>query len=214
MELTLSNPGIPNPMVYTGSFSAGCDHMIWNAFQKGNKEAFATLYNRYAELLKESSMRISNEKDMVEDCIHEFFLNIWKNKMNLAAPQSVKAYLVSSVHRMVIRELKKRRTWQHMFRDVVFPKVTPSVEEQIITDQTKSERQKKVRNSLSALTKRQQEAVYLKFYANNSYPQIAEKMSITTDSVYNLVSKAIENIERELGKTSAHTFCINHKKTA
>ena len=51
---------------------------------------------------------------------------------------------------------------------------------------------------MDALTRRQKEVIYLKFYANLSYPEIAGKMAISTDSIYNLVSKAIDNMQSEL----------------
>jgi RNA polymerase sigma factor (sigma-70 family) len=48
------------------------------------------------------------------------------------------------------------------------------------------------------LTKRQQEAIYLKFYSNLSYKEVAAIMSISVDSIYNLISKAIDSLQHEI----------------
>jgi RNA polymerase sigma factor (sigma-70 family) len=54
--------------------------------------------------------------------------------------------------------------------------------------------------ALRTLTKRQQEAIYLKFYSNLSYKEVASIMSISVDSIYNLISKAIDSLQHELNK--------------
>lgn len=56
------------------------------------------------------------------------------------------------------------------------------------------------------LTKRQREALFLKFYANLSYTEIAGMMAISTGSIYNLISKSIDSMQHALGKASLHTF--------
>lgn len=184
------------------------DGILWNAFKRGDKEAFATLYHRYFIILIQSSLRISGDKDMIKDCVHDLFVEMWKNKMNLSIPQSVKAYLVSSMHRKIIRQQKKNRLQNALkeFEETPDSDSGNSIEKKIIADDARQEQQNNIYKALSALTKRQKEAVYLKFYANLSYPEIAKKMAISTDSIYNLVSKAIDNLQVELVKTSFPKF--------
>ncbi len=48
------------------------------------------------------------------------------------------------------------------------------------------------------LTKRQREAIFLKFYNDLSYSDIASIMDLQVDSVYNVISKAIESLRHKL----------------
>ncbi len=48
--------------------------------------------------------------------------------------------------------------------------------------------------SFESLTKRQKEALFLRYYENFTYEQIAEAMQLELKSVYNLVSKAIDTL--------------------
>lgn len=184
------------------------DTALWVSFKKGDKDAFAVIYHRYHKILVQNSLRISTDKDFVEDCVHDLFTEMWKNRQNLGFPQSVKAYLLSSIQRKVIRQLKKARLIAELKEadELDGQQVDFSAERKIIAEQTRVEQQHTLFKAMSALTKRQKEAVYLKFYANLSYPEIAGKMAISTDSIYNLVSKAIDNMQVELGKVSFQKY--------
>jgi RNA polymerase sigma factor (sigma-70 family) len=81
-----------------------------------------------------------------------------------------------------------------------FPVAVPCREDQLIADQIHLEQNYVVNKALSALTKRQQEAIYLKFYSDLSYKEVAAMMSISVDSIYNLISKAIDSLQHELNK--------------
>ena len=180
------------------------DRRLWATFKNGDKEAFASLYHRYFKFLIENSLRISSDKDLIKDCIHDLFVEMWKNKINLGIPRSVKAYLSVSIQRKIIRQVKKTRSWtlHHDIKEMPDVEADYSAEKKIIAEQESNERHCHVYKALNTLTKRQKEVVYLKFYANLSYTEIADKMAISTDSIYNLVSKAIDNMQYEMTKIS------------
>jgi RNA polymerase sigma factor (sigma-70 family) len=174
------------------------------AFRNGDRDAFATLYHKYLPFLIQGSLRISADKDMIKDCVHDLFIEMWKNKINLGIPRSVKAYLSISIRRKIIRQVKKTRSCllHSCYEEVPELQIEHCADVEIIAKQQRMEQQKKVSKALNTLTKRQKEAVYLKFYANLSYTEIAGKMCISTDSIYNLVSKAIDAMQLELTKIS------------
>jgi RNA polymerase sigma factor (sigma-70 family) len=177
-----------------------CDKVIWNSFKNGDKEAFATLYYQYFKFLIQKCFRLCSDKRLIEDCIHDLFLEIWSNKANLVTPDSVKAYLLCSTQRKVVRQIKKSRNYTHESR-LNFEKIMCfSIEDQLISDQHILDKKKEISIALDSLTKRQREAICLRYYDNLSYVQISGIMSISTDSVYNLVSKALDNIQRLIQK--------------
>jgi RNA polymerase sigma factor (sigma-70 family) len=181
-------------------YNQECDEIIWVEFRKGNRDAFSVLYHRYFKILCRSGVRLSNDEDLVKDCIHDLFMEIWSNKINMIVPDSIRAYLITCLQRKIIRHLKKRPLWQGETDRVPDVEFVHSREEQMITEQRKHDQVKSVTLALNSLTKRQKEAVCLKFYSDLSYPEIADMMSISTDSTYNLVSKAICNLHHALTK--------------
>lgn len=172
-----------------------CDKVVWNSFKNGDKDAFATLYYRYFKFLIQKCFRLSSDKKLIEDCIHDLFLEIWSNKVNLVTPDSVKAYLLCSTQRKLVRQIKKSRNYTH--EDGVAPEklMCFSIEDQLISEEYLLDKKKEINLALETLTKRQREVIFLRYYDNLSYIEIALRMAISTDSVYNLVSKALDNIQ-------------------
>lgn len=177
-----------------------CDSIIWDSFKTGDKKAYATLYSRFSKLLMQNCLKYSNDRNLIEDCIHDLFLEIWNNKLNLVTPESVKAYLLSSTQRKIVHIIKKNRKRQKSIGNDIELKVAFSVEENIITEQIYQEKSMGIKIALNSLTKRQKEAVCLRYYNGLGYKEIATQMNIGTASVYNLVSKAIDNIQKEIHK--------------
>jgi RNA polymerase sigma factor (sigma-70 family) len=80
----------------------------------------------------------------------------------------------------------------------------------IIADQTRANRKRAIADALNKLTKRQKEAVCFRYYDNLSYADIAGRMAISTDAVYNLVSKALYIIQKYLKiKPGTSAACLN-----
>ncbi len=195
-----------NPkLAATSPYHQESDEVIWNSFRNNNKEAFAVIYYRFFKVLLQRGLQISSDRELVKDCIHDLFVEIWENKMKLAAPVSVKAYLIVSLQRKIIRQLRKFRS-RKTEMDRLTLEFTTSKEDQLISEQHAQDQQFMVSRAINSLTKRQKEAIQLKFYANLSYEEIAGMMKISTDSIYNLVSKAIINLQKGLSKKAEPTF--------
>ncbi|HMJ70287.1 MAG TPA: sigma-70 family RNA polymerase sigma factor [Cyclobacteriaceae bacterium] len=178
------------------------DEAIWDSFKRGDKQAYAELYQRYSKVLFRYCLRITGDRELVKDCIHDLFVTIWKNRDNLSQPDSVKAYLLSAIQRKLRRQTATLRSRQKDVDDISVLRLSNCREDQMIEDQTELEQKHIVSKALNALTKREREAVYLKFYSDLSYKEVAEVMSIRVDSIYNLISKSIETLHSELNKVS------------
>ena len=69
-----------------------------------------------------------------------------------------------------------------------------SIERVIIEKQISEEKAERLRKTLSLLSKRQIEIIYLKYYQYLDHGQIAELMNISRQSVYNLLHEAIHKL--------------------
>ena len=182
------------------------DKGVWKMFKDGNKQAFAALYQHYFKMLFQYGTKLAEDSDLVKDCIHDVFIDLWKKKENLADPKSVKAYLLGAIQHKLIRQLSRARSRQNEITKLELSEVEACREDQIIEDQIQTEQNYIVSKALHILTKRQQEAIYLKFYCNLSYKEVAATMSISVDSIYNLISKAIDDLQFELHRVPAQRF--------
>ena len=171
---------------------------LWNLFKSGDKGAYARIYELHFDPLYDYCERIINKPDLIQDCIHDLFTSLWKNKESLGMPQSVRAYLLSSVRRIVFRRLKREKRYTCLtnfcfFEETLFES---SGEEKIIHKQIRASNHDNLIKALRKLTNRQQEAIHLRFYHNLDYAHVASVMNITPEAVYNHISKAIGKLKR------------------
>ena len=96
-------------------------------------------------------------------------------RVNLATPESVKAYLLCSIQRKIIRQIKQSRKTQFNYDLQAGLHTVRSIEDKIIWEQDRQEKERNINIAIGLLTKRQKEAVFLKYYENLSYSEIAPK---------------------------------------
>lgn len=175
------------------------EKLIWANFQAGDENAYAYLYNTYFEKLYQLGLRVHPDPSLVKDCTQELFIKIWRTKENLGQPVSIQRYLSESLKRGIIKEIARQRYKQQAdLADDYHFEVVRSHEFQLIDLQISEERLKQLELALKKLTKRQRDAIHLKFYGKLSYEEIAEIMDLHVRSVYNLISKALEVLYQEI----------------
>ncbi len=79
-----------------------------------------------------------------------------------------------------------------------------SIEKMIIEKQISDDKARKLKKTLSLLSKRQKEIIYLKFYQHLDHGQIAELMNLNSQSVYNLLHEAIQRLRNLWYSELAH----------
>jgi RNA polymerase sigma factor (sigma-70 family) len=85
-----------------------------------------------------------------------------------------------------------------LFDDYDMDVVVSSYEHALIINQQQQEQKEKIKAALEQLTRRQKQALALKFFDELSYTEIAGIMSLSHQSVYNLIHRALEILKNKL----------------
>ncbi|HTE32212.1 MAG TPA: sigma-70 family RNA polymerase sigma factor [Chryseolinea sp.] len=176
------------------------DAHLWLNVSKDNELAFSILYKKYTQRLYNYGMHNCHDRDLVVDCLQELFTSLWSKRKSLSVVQSVNAYLFKSFRCLLVKKI----TWRKRFLlslDASHEKsfgITLPVEDVMEIDENEKDRNARLTVCIKALTKRQREAVFLKFYNDLTYSDIATIMELQIDSVYNIISKALESLRQQL----------------
>ncbi|MBK9270154.1 MAG: sigma-70 family RNA polymerase sigma factor [Saprospiraceae bacterium] len=172
----------------------------WKLLKEGNSEALRDIYNLYYSALMNYGLRLTPSRDVVEDCIHDLFTDIWRLRGTLGDTDSIKNYLIGSLRRRIIKSAGQKNAKNHELTDQ-FDKADESAnfEMAFIQGETDREMQIKLKTALGLLTKRQQEAIYLKYSEGLDYEQICSTMDLQYQSVRNLISTAILRLKEHFG---------------
>ncbi len=170
---------------------------LWEDVRSGNKLAFAWLYDHYVNNLYYYGLRICQDTDIVEDCIHDLFVDLWKYKANITIKTTIRLYLTISLKRSIVnkaREKNKMITFEEDEGQQLDH--APNIEEKWIQHQFALESKQRLHHSIEQLTNRQKEVIHLRFFDNYDYEEISEIMGLSVESAYNLVSKAIATLKK------------------
>ena len=173
---------------------------FWNQFRKGDENAFANLYQSYVHILYQYCSQFTLDKPLIKDCIHDLFVELWRNRSTIGDTTSVRFYLMASIKRKLVRHINAyQKNTSNEDIPVEYWRInTPSHESEVISSEEYDMTNQHLNSALERLPKRQREAIYLKFYMNMSNHEIAELMKINIQSVYNLVFGALTNMKRHM----------------
>lgn len=174
------------------------DLLLWNEFRNGNAEAFSGLMRAHYQDLYNYGTRFTRDEELVKDCIQDLFLTLWMNRLSISETSFVKYYLLKSLRHNLTRAISRSRYFNHPGEghfENLFNGTQP-LEADLIREEHLAELAKKMRKVLAALTRRQQEVIYLRFYMDADVEEIAEIMGLNRQSVYNLLHDALRKLRR------------------
>jgi len=173
------------------------DASLWARFKNGGDDAFAMLFRKYYPGLFNYGCRIVNDSTLVEDCIQELFLDIWRNGRR-AEIVSVKAYLFQAFKFKIMKLLAKRNKTSSLVDNEAGNGFELSREALMIDKEEHSATAKQLAAAIDALSPRQKEIIYLKFYLGLSYEEVSSMMQINYQAARNLTYQAIKILKQTI----------------
>jgi RNA polymerase sigma factor (sigma-70 family) len=174
---------------------------LWNLSCEGNSEAFDKLYNELADILFKYGMHLAKNQPMVEDAIHDLFIEIWINRDKQPELSNVKSYLMVALRRKLLRhKMRQRKLYDENFKDADVVSLLADRLDDLYEEEAESIEalEQRIRNLVNQLSNQQREVIFLRFYQNLSYGEIAEMMEIDQRHAYNLTSKAFSFLRSHL----------------
>ncbi len=169
------------------------ESIVWDTFRNGNRSAYAQIYFTHYKSLLNYGRRFGLPPEQVEDAIQDLFVELWQYRTTTSPTTSVRFYLLRA-----LRNKLSHHRQGPVFSDVeqlpfnanfVFDQQwEESLDEQ---DQLGA-----LQKALNALTPRQQEVLYLRFFNNMDYPEIAAVMNISYQAARNQVYLALKAIRQ------------------
>lgn len=178
---------------------------LWKRIVAGENHAYTELYNTYADVLYAYGMKIHPNEELVTEAIQLLFIKIFSRRLFLSQPNSMKAYLLTSVKRIIVSQLNGRSSRVLSLDDLY----TVSLEEDyafdleidpqsmMIRGEDDKQRLKTLQQALQKLSKQQREVIYLRYYKNMSSEEVAEVIGTNSQVVRNMTYKIIKRLREE-----------------
>ena len=169
------------------------DTTLWNELVEGSEKALEELMRIHYKSLLNYGYKFFKDEEFLKDCLQDVFIEIWNRKTQISNPSNVKAYLLVSLRRRIFRNGRR----QHLFEDQVSSiedgneaGIEFSPEWWLIEEESLALRTRRMADLINTLPARQREVIYLKYYQDLSREEISEMLSITPQTVSNILQIA------------------------
>ena len=178
------------------------DQQLWGKLKRGDRNAFDEIYRNYADTLYKYGYKFSKDTALIEDCIHDLFIYIWKNREGLANTTVIKPYLLTSFRNRILKDIKKGQKIKLGEKEEMENHfdLELSKEQSIVQEEGIIENKQKLDEAFTHLSPREKEAVYLKYYNHMPSDEICKIMKINNQSFRNVLSSAIKKMRGKILK--------------
>jgi len=180
--------------------SIGRDEDLMMEIKAGNMLAFDLLYKKYCGRIYKFGYSLLKSKEEAENLLQEVFLSLWEHRFNVENNASVKSFLFTVTYNSAISFLRKKA------KDNEFFKYLKSLQEpsDVPVDVALNYRELETRleEIINGLPQRQKEIYLMHKVEGLKYAEIAERLSLSVNTIENHMARALRTIRDKLGSYS------------
>ena len=195
------------------------ERVLWSRFLKGDNQVLSLIYLHHSNALFDYGCRFTSDKDLVKDCIQEVFCTLIRTRKNLSETDNVRLYLLKSLKRRIIRDLKTVINKPRLLNDQDYSfelNWAENLEDQL--NEFDEEKRRLIAEAIQSLTERQKEAIYLRFNRGLEYEEISLLLNLNYQSSRALIHRAVEKIreiihvqDKKINQILFSILCCNLK---
>ncbi|MGE7981657.1 RNA polymerase sigma factor [Solibacillus sp. NPDC093137] len=165
------------------------------AFQIGDSEALAQLYDQLHEPLFCFLYRYTKDEQLSVDIVHDSFEVLQSKKFQYEQQRgTVKSFLFQIAYRLMINKLKRRKRWQ-----TLLPFLIPIQKKTLQTEDTLV-----IQQAISNLPDKQRAVILLAYYEDLPQEEIALILDVPIGTVKSRLHHAIKALKAELKEDFQH----------
>jgi RNA polymerase sigma-70 factor (ECF subfamily) len=168
----------------------------WLQALEGDTHAFRRIHGELFGGLYDYALKLLQGSELADDAVQELFVKIWIKRGVIGTLRKVKPYFFTALRRQILNQLRNLQLRELRIGALPRPDIDFSPEEIVVRNEEYLSLQTKIAALLNDLPKRQKEVIYLHYFEEMDYAQIAEVMGIHYQSVLNLTQKALQKLRQ------------------
>jgi len=166
----------------------GEDHHLIARVAVGDRVAFRSLYDRYAQRVFRFAMSIVRRPHLAEDVLQETMIVVWKKAKTFKGKAKASTWILGIARNLALNVLRK----------VMRGEPLPDEKAETADPSSQIETSVQVERALGTLPDHQREVMHLVFYEEMSLREAAEVLGIPEGTVKSRMHHARKALAREL----------------
>ena len=168
----------------------------WRHIENGDKDAYSQAYIFYYKKLYNYGRKFTENEALIEDTIQELLMDLWNRKEKLSSIAFPHTYLLSAFRFNLFKKIKQDA--RMLAYTGAEPEPEFGAEHLIIKNESDAATRERLQQALQTLTPRQREAIFLRFYEELSYEEVAGVLDISVKATYKIVARALLELKDNL----------------
>jgi len=168
---------------------------LLSELKNGKESAFDFIFRKYYKALCALTITYVNDIDTAQSLVQDCFIKLWEKRKEADSIKNLSSYLSTMVRNQSIDYLRKAKVMSVAHTKESLQKDNVNTTEQSLLAH---EFEEKLVVALSNLPERCRIAFEYSRFENLTYPEIAEKMNITTKAVEALISRSLKILRNDL----------------
>lgn len=164
------------------------DGALWKAFKAGSEPAFGQIYRREIQALINYGKKLTSDTVLIQDAVQDLFLEIWNSRARLTDTDNIRFYLLRALRNKLSKKIPGTVTAELKEEEIA----EPSVEFVILESEDRNSRLMRLEKALQKLSKRQQEAINLRYYHDLSNEEVARIMGVNYQSACKFIYSGLK----------------------
>ena len=171
------------------------DGDLARAAADGDRQAFAEIYDRYADRLYDFCVGLLGDRDAAADCVQDAFCVAATDLGGLREPDKLRPWLYSIARNHAMRRLR------HRYREEVSDELPDMISHEASPETLagQSELARLVAEAAGGLSDRDRELLDLSYRHGLDGPELAEALGVTLTSANTMMFRLRQTVERCLG---------------
>jgi RNA polymerase sigma factor (sigma-70 family) len=167
----------------------------------GDRGAFDDLYRRYSPTAYGIAYRLTGQRLLAQDVVHDAFLALWRAPEAFdAARGAFRSFFLALVHHRAVDTIRReeRMRARHERAANLEPAQSEDPAEGVADEDFVARRRRDVREALAGLSPEQRQVLDMAYFAGMTQVRIAEELGIPLGTVKTRTFAALRKLRREL----------------
>ena len=161
-------------------------------FCAGNDYAFSELYDLYVQSLFNYGMRLTQDQELLKDCIHDVFVKVYTKRNEKHTINNLSSYLLISLKNRLLDEFRRNTFMDDgEVEHYDYRRAAEDVEHDYLNTERELMQTAQVAHLMNHLTRRQRQAITLYYLEERKYDEICDIMKMNYHSVRNLMHRGM-----------------------
>ena len=178
-------------MTDTPASMRGLSALIVAIAERGDRAAFATLFNYFAPRVKSYMLRLGAEPRLAEELAQETLLAVWRKAAAFdPAKAAASTWIFTIARNLRIDAIRRGRRGEPVEDPSDAPDAEPTPDQALFAAQSET----RVRQALLSLPTEQAEVVRLSFFSDKPHSEIAEELALPLGTVKSRLRLAMRRL--------------------